>query len=108
MAGNYLLSFVRTFVMAKKTPRNPYKLVRVTPVPEKVKPKPPGPKPPNFKIGDVLHTFHKPHFYDLIHPIVALDLKEGIAVGNWLVQVDTTKGPQYLGASLFTRKPNTK
>jgi hypothetical protein len=94
--------------MAKKTPRNPYGLVRATPVPPKVKPKPPGPPPPPFKTGDVLHTFFAPHFYDLLHPIVALDLKEGISVGGWLVQVDTTKGQQYLGASLFTRKPNTK
>ena len=91
--------------MAKKTPRNPYGLHRVTPVEPKAKPKPPGPPPPAFKTGDTLHTFFKPHHYDLLHPIVAMDLKEGIAVGGWLVQVDTTKGPQWLGASLFTRKP---
>ena len=94
--------------MATKTPRNPYKLQRVTPVPKKEKPKPPGPPPPPFKIGDTLHTFYKPHQYDLLHPTVALDIKEGISVGGWLVLLDTTKGKKWLGASLFTRKPAPK
>jgi hypothetical protein len=91
--------------MATKNPRNPYKLQRVTPKPKREKPKPQGPPPPAFKPGDTLHTFFAPHQYDLLHPIVALDLKEGIAVGGWLVLLDTTKGRQWLGASLFTRKP---
>lgn len=89
----------------RKPPTNKYKQVYVVPPIVKVKPKPPGPPPPAFRIGDTLHTFFRPHRYDLTTPIVALDLKEGISVGGWLVQVDTTKGPQYLGASLFTRKP---
>jgi hypothetical protein len=91
--------------MAKKTPRNPYGLQRVTPVEPKAKPKPLGPKPPNFKVGDVLHTGYKPHFFDLLQPIVALELREGISVCGWLVRVATNKGDQWLGASHFTRNP---
>jgi hypothetical protein len=91
--------------MARKTKDNPYGLTRVIPKPPKEKPKTPGPKPPNFKVGDVLHTGYKPHFFDLLQPIVALELREGISVCGWLVRVATNKGDQWLGASLFTRKP---
>jgi len=72
-------------------------------VAKKEKPAPQGPPPPPFNIGDTLTTVFRPMFFDILRPMVALDIKQGNAVGGWIVTVNTTKGLRDLGATHFSK-----
>lgn len=59
---------------------------------------------PKLEIGDECSCILTPLHYDITKPIVILDMKpDPMYVFDWACLVDTSVGPKWLGASLFSR-----
>ena len=51
----------------------------------------------------MLTTSYKPHFCEIIEPVVALSVRKGNAVGGWLVRVLTSQGEKEYTALHFKK-----
>lgn len=59
---------------------------------------------PDLNVGDHCSCIRTPLHYQITEPVVILDMKpDPMYAFDWACLVDTSVGPKWLGASLFTR-----